>query len=128
MTEMFVAIEAHAIDTSRVFIVAEGSGVQVAFDLACRAPGIVRGALLVDGPIHPSLSAESARTAAAAGSIVRLVPSGALDERSQRRSDLCRRYFEHCGFGASVLVESATSEPQIEEALAQLLAAPPVRR
>ncbi|MBL8858833.1 MAG: serine/threonine protein kinase [Planctomycetes bacterium] len=128
VAEIFSAIERRGIDSTRVFLVATDSGAQVAFDLACRAPGIVRGVLIADGPIHPSLSLAGARAASAAGSIVRLVHTDDSGVNAERRIELTRRYLAHCGFSALEVADGATGRQRMEAALTQLLAAPPVRR
>jgi serine/threonine protein kinase len=55
------------VDRRRVLVAGEGSGALVAFDLALRAPGLVRGVLLVQGPALVEVPAARVRTAAALG-------------------------------------------------------------
>jgi serine/threonine protein kinase/tetratricopeptide (TPR) repeat protein/poly(3-hydroxybutyrate) depolymerase len=55
------------VDRARVLVAGEGGGALVAFDLALRAPGLVRGVLLVQGPALVQVPATRARTAAALG-------------------------------------------------------------
>ncbi len=54
-------------DPRRVLVAGEGSGALVAFDLALRAPGLVRGVVLVNGPALLEVPEVRARTAAALG-------------------------------------------------------------
>jgi serine/threonine protein kinase/predicted esterase len=56
-----------AVDRERVLAVGEGSGALVAFDLGLRAPGLVRGVLLVQGPAFAAIPPNRPRTAAALG-------------------------------------------------------------
>lgn len=60
-------LDARAIDRERVLAVGVGSGALVAFDLGLRAPGLVRGVLLVQGPAFAHVPPNRARTAAALG-------------------------------------------------------------
>jgi len=60
-------LEEHPVDPERVWIAGEGAGAMVAFEVALRAPGLFRGVLLVDGPIHPDTSTDQAARAASLG-------------------------------------------------------------
>jgi len=60
-------LAAHPVDRERVLAVGEGSGALVAFDLGLRAPGLVRGVLLVQGPALAEIPSNRPRTAAALG-------------------------------------------------------------
>jgi serine/threonine protein kinase/predicted esterase len=60
-------LDARAVDRERVLAVGEGSGALVAFDLGLRAPGLVRGVLLVQGPAFAQIPPNRPRTAAALG-------------------------------------------------------------
>jgi serine/threonine protein kinase/predicted esterase len=60
-------LEDHPVDPDRVWIAGEGAGAMVAFEVALRAPGLFRGVILVDGPIHPDTSPDQARRAASLG-------------------------------------------------------------
>jgi tetratricopeptide (TPR) repeat protein/predicted esterase len=57
----------HAVDRRRVLVAGEGSGALLAFDLALRAPGLVRGVLLLQGPALLDDVHARALTAAALG-------------------------------------------------------------
>ena len=57
----------HAVDRRRVIVAGEGTGALLAFDLALRAPGLVRGVLLVQGPALLQDVRTRALTAAALG-------------------------------------------------------------
>jgi pimeloyl-ACP methyl ester carboxylesterase len=129
VTALTTFSEDHSIDPGRVFVVGEGSGALVAFDLAARAPGLVRGALLVEGPVHPALSIESATTAARSGSMVRALVGRSVAEGQALL--LYERFLEHCGFGAASAraIEGASDrEARIDAALAELLALSPQQR
>jgi serine/threonine protein kinase/predicted esterase len=58
---------AHAAPGRRVLLVGEGTGALLAFDIALRAPGLVRGVLLVQGPALLDDVRARALTAAALG-------------------------------------------------------------
>jgi serine/threonine protein kinase/poly(3-hydroxybutyrate) depolymerase len=60
-------LASHSIDRERVWIVGEGASAMLAFELAARAPGLFRAALLADGPIHPQYSPSEVRRAASVG-------------------------------------------------------------
>mgnify|MGYP001352493529 CR=1 FL=1 len=60
-------LAAHPIDRERVWIVGEGASAMLAFELAARAPGLFRAAVLADGPIHPQYSPSEVRRAASVG-------------------------------------------------------------
>jgi serine/threonine protein kinase/predicted esterase len=62
-----LALAAHPIDRERVWIVGEGASAMLAFELAVRAPGLFRAAVLADGPIHPLYSPSEVRRAASVG-------------------------------------------------------------
>lgn len=131
LAEITRACEDPRVDRARVFLVSEGSGGWIAFDLATRVPGLVRGAWLVDGCMHPTLRREGARRAAATGSIVRMSFTTAAESANDRRTrflDACRAYLEHCGFGAQAVSVGTESARGIESALREVLAAPPARR
>ncbi|HEX5011158.1 MAG TPA: hypothetical protein VFY71_12230, partial [Planctomycetota bacterium] len=57
----------HAVDRRRVLVAGEGTGALLAFDLALRAPGLVRGVLLIQGPALLDDVHARALTAAALG-------------------------------------------------------------
>lgn len=57
----------HTIDRRRVRLAGEGSGALLAFDLALRAPGLVRGVLILQGPARAVDARPRALTAAALG-------------------------------------------------------------
>lgn len=65
--------DAHAFDRSRVWIVGVGQGALIAFDVATRAPGLFRGVLAIDGPLHPETPPERVRRAASMGLAVHVV-------------------------------------------------------
>jgi tetratricopeptide (TPR) repeat protein len=114
--------EKNRVDPAHVFVVGEGSGALVAFDLAARAPGLVRGALIVDGPVHAALSSESAATAAAAGSTVRVLVGTAA--QAAGAGELLDRFLTHCGFGAgttSAIEGQKGSDDPILRALTELI-------
>jgi pimeloyl-ACP methyl ester carboxylesterase len=93
-------------DRERVFLVGEGYGATVAFDVALRAPGLFRGVLMVDGPIHPDTPLDLARRAAALGLRTALLSfegaPKAPTEASSKGSD-AKRWLEACGFSAPVV-------------------------
>ena len=67
----------HPIDRERVLVAGEGYGALLASDLALAAPGLFRGALLENGPVHPAASPERVGIAAAVGLRMQIL----LDER-----------------------------------------------
>jgi tetratricopeptide (TPR) repeat protein/predicted esterase len=67
----------HGVDRTRVFMAGEGLGALLAADIALTAPGLFRGALLINGPLHPELAGERTRVAASLGVALEVV----LDER-----------------------------------------------
>jgi pimeloyl-ACP methyl ester carboxylesterase len=122
--------ETHAIDPGRVFVVGEGSGALVAFDLAARAPGLVRGALIVDGPVHAALSGESASTAAASGSSVRVIVGRSAADPTVAAA-LFVRFLLNCGFGnrtTRIDDDANGHDSKIMSALGELLSTPPRER
>jgi pimeloyl-ACP methyl ester carboxylesterase len=106
----------------------EASGAWIAFDLACRAPGIVSGVLLVDGPFHPALSIDDAISAAAAGSRARWIDFEGADAADGELAGLCRRYFDYCGFGTNAAVSSRFDPAVVAAALRELAVALPRNR
>ena len=60
-------LETREVDRARVAVVGEGTAAPLAFDLALRAPGLVRALLLVDGPAPLGSASRRARVAAALG-------------------------------------------------------------
>jgi len=84
-------LEHHPVDPERVWIAGEGTGAMVAFELALRAPGLFRGVVLVDGPIHPGTSVDQARRAASLGLRTALVLDAGVAER-------VKRWLADCGF------------------------------
>jgi len=60
-------VEARPIDLRRVIAVGQDTGAPVAFDMACRASGLFRATILVDGALHADASAASAPAAALLG-------------------------------------------------------------
>ncbi|MDZ4773996.1 MAG: serine/threonine-protein kinase [Planctomycetota bacterium] len=130
IAEINAACEDGVVDRERVFFATQQTGSWLAFDLASRAPGIIRGALIVEGRVHPTLSADSARAAAATGSIVRWVLENAADERTKRRGDLTLKFLAHSGFGDDAVVcpNDDNRRTEIEKALLAVMRAPPARR
>jgi len=57
----------HRLDRDQVFIVGEGLAALPAFDLAVAAPGLFRGVLILNGPVHPSPATERLHIANAVG-------------------------------------------------------------
>ncbi|MBI5433819.1 MAG: hypothetical protein HZA52_13385, partial [Planctomycetes bacterium] len=117
---------AHPIDRSRVWIAGVGEGALVAFDLATRAPGLFRGVLVLDGPIHPETPLERARRAASMGLEVRVV-LGAASERWRPRGAPAEfesglaAFFAHCGFADRASVEVAPDAEAFEAAAARAI-------
>jgi serine/threonine protein kinase/tetratricopeptide (TPR) repeat protein/predicted esterase len=68
-------LESREVDRARVAVVGEGAAAPLAFDLALRAPGLVRGVLLVDGPAVVEGASRRARVAAALGLRAEIVVS-----------------------------------------------------
>ncbi len=66
-------VESKAIDANRVVAVGYQTGAPVAFDAACRASGLFRAAILVEGAVHVEASAASAPSAALLGLRVEVV-------------------------------------------------------
>ena len=65
------------IERSDVFIAGEGMGALLAANIALTAPGLFRGALLINGPLEPRLAGEQTRVAASVGLAIQVI----LDER-----------------------------------------------
>ncbi len=60
-------VETQPVDRRRVIAVGQETGAPVAFDMACRASGLFRAAVLVDGALHADAAASSAPAAALLG-------------------------------------------------------------
>ena len=89
----------------------------------------MRGALLVEGPVHPALSVESATMAARSGSLVRALVGRSLAEGQALL--LFERFLGHCGFGAAsvrAIEGAADREARIDAALTELLSSSPQQR
>jgi len=67
LDELRAFFASHEVDRSRVLLAGEGSGALIALELALRAPGLVRGVLLVQGPALVESRQTRALTAAALG-------------------------------------------------------------
>lgn len=94
------ACDDERIDALAIVLVGERSAALVAFDLAARASGVVRGVLALDGPIDTSLARETAPAAAAAG--LRLaVLRRAEGPRVEELAALHSRWFAHAGFDSA---------------------------
>jgi pimeloyl-ACP methyl ester carboxylesterase len=107
-------LEGHPVDPERVWIAGVGSGAMVAFEIALRAPGLFRGVLLVDGPIHPDTSTDQAARAASLGMRAGFVldegiPASRLDEGALALR--LRTWLLDCGFSdPSVLRTTGPAE------------------
>jgi len=91
----------HAVDRGRIWIGGEGLGAMVAFDVALRAPGLYKAALLVGGPIHPDTAPERARRAASLGlRTAYVVDPGAAgpDLEASELGGRVERWLRSCGF------------------------------
>ncbi|MCE9592877.1 MAG: hypothetical protein K8S98_01685, partial [Planctomycetes bacterium] len=119
----------HAIDRSRVWIAGVGEGAMVAFDVATRTPGLFRGALVLDGPIHPDTPVERVRRAASMGLGVRVVLDDESDRYGRPRDvapdEFERRlaaFFAQVGFGerASATFAHGDYAESVERALDEL--------
>jgi predicted esterase len=90
-------IEGRAIDRARVVAVGEGTGAPVAFDAACRASGLFRAAVLVEGAIHAEAALTTAPAAALLGlEVVALVGA---DAHADARAALLASALERLGHG-----------------------------
>ena len=83
--------ERRAIDRERVWIAGEDQGATLAFELALRAPGLYRGALLLDGPIRADGASEDLRKAAALGLRVAFIAGPRCATASQTPAQLATR-------------------------------------
>lgn len=91
-------VEAQRIDRARVVAVGCETGAPVAFDMACRASGLFRAVILVDGAVHVDAAAATAPAAALVGLRVGVVVEERADARA--RVDLLGRGLEASGFDA----------------------------
>lgn len=111
-----------AIDRSRVWIAGLGEGGLVAFDVATRAPGLFRGVLVVDGPLHPDAPRERVRRAASMGLEVELVlregsPRWTTDAAPAEFARRLEGYFAALGFHERAVVTMAAGEAEFAIAL-----------
>lgn len=111
-----------AIDRSRVWIAGLGEGGLVAFDVATRAPGLFRGVLVVDGPLHPDAPRERVRRAASMGLEVELVlregsPRWTTDAAPAEFARRLEGYFAALGFHERAVVTMAAGEAEFAVAL-----------
>jgi serine/threonine protein kinase/predicted esterase len=108
----------HEVDRDRIWIAGEGVGATVAFDAALRAPGLYKGVLLADGPIHPATPVERARRAASLG-----MRAGCLVEARKSAGDAAGasgvpvssveatgRWLAQCGFADPKVVRIGEGE------------------
>jgi serine/threonine protein kinase/predicted esterase len=103
----------HEVDRGRIWIGGEGLGAMVAFDVALRAPGLYKGALLVGGPIHPDTPPDRARRAASLGLRTAYVvgpgvPGCPLD--SAELGERVGRWLSQCGFVDARIVRPREGE------------------
>ena len=94
-------LEGRPIDPDRVWIAGEGTGAMVAFEVALRAPGLFRGVVLVDGPIHPDTPTDQARRAASLGLRAALVLDAGISGAQLDQATLAvrvRAWLIDCGF------------------------------
>jgi serine/threonine-protein kinase len=123
----------HAVDRTRVLLAGEGSGALLALDLALRAPGLVRGVLLVQGPALVEGQQTRALTAAALGVRVggwidpgQPVPWVGDALGAQAYAEALQAWLAEAGLGSDdgIRVEAFPAGPQERAAeLAQALAA-----
>ncbi|MCY2959495.1 MAG: protein kinase [Planctomycetota bacterium] len=94
-------VAAQPIDRGRVIAVGFQTGAPVAFDMACRASGLFRAAILVEGALHAEAAAASAPAAALLGLDLSLV----VEDREgvESRIELLRRALGALGFEAGAI-------------------------
>jgi len=117
----------HEIDRGRVLIAGEREGGLVALDVALRAPGVFRGVLLANAPVHPETSASRTRTAAFFGLAVEVLVDparplpGCAPEGRAALAGALGEWLARRGLGGptAVRVEAGPWSPERE---AQLLA------
>jgi len=94
-------VDAQPVDRDHVVAVGIGTGAPVAFDMACRASGLFRAAILVEGALHAEATASSAPAAALLGLDVRLVVEDR--EGSDARVEMLQRALGALGFEAGAI-------------------------
>lgn len=90
-------VSTQSIDATRVVAIGRQTGAPVAFDMACRASGLFRAAILVDGGVHADATAASAPSAALLGLEVGAIIEDA--EGAATRARLLDRALRALGFG-----------------------------
>ena len=107
-------VEAHRIDRERVIAVGCETGAPVAFDMACRASGLFRAVILVDGAAHVDAAAATAPAAALVGLRVGVV----LEDRAgvESRATLLGRGLGASGFDAREMEFVRTPSPGVDDA------------
>ena len=89
----------------------------IAFEVALRAPGLFRGVILVDGPIHPDTSTEQARRAASLGLRAAWVLDAGISGTQLDHATLAlrvRKWLVDCGFSDPLVLRrdaGANREP-----------------
>lgn len=96
----------------------------LAFDAALRAPGLFRGVLLVDGPIHPETAPDLARRAASLGLRTAYVLDRGTSTAHQDGPALVarvREWLQECGFPDVDVVRRAEADSPGEEGLVRAI-------